>query len=253
MITEENLLPEEREEKSEISFATVDTVGADGITLILDGEEESGGKAYRCNAAVTFRAGDRVKVHQDSGTLVVEFPIGPPGSRSTIPSGGTAGQALLKQSDDDGDVAWGDPAGLPSGGSNGQVLTRTSLGPRWQDAPTELPTGGAKGKTLMKKSAADGDVEWGDPSMARLAYSSTVAVEIGSTGVIQSINSTAPSLGSSSLGKAFKDIYTSGGNLSFGASKLGFFGTSPIARQSLSSSATLAQLIQALKNYGLFT
>ncbi len=277
----EALLQGVKNETAEISFATVAEVSAGGITLILDGETESGGKAYKCNSAVAFRPGDRVKVHQDSGTLIVEFPIGEPGSRSPMPPGGTRGQALVKQSADDYDAAWGDfvgiPAGgttgqclaknsnsnydlkwvtmsgIPSGGSNGQVLTKTTAGASWSDPPTELPTGGAKGKALLKKSATNYDVEWGDIVSARLAYSSSVAVEIGSTGVIQSINTTQPSLGSSTYGKSFKDIYTSGGVLSFGASKLGFFGTTPIAKQSLSSSATLAQVITALKNYGLFT
>lgn len=284
MIEEEDLLPEEQieetQEEPEFSFATVGEVSPSGITLILDGAEESGGKSYPCNAGQIFRAGDRVKIHKDSGTYVVEFPLGAPGSRVPIPAGGSDGQVLKKASAADFDVKWGNEGGLPSGGSNGQVLTKKTGGAEWKDAPTKMPSGGAKGKVLKKKSATDydaewgdvdgglpsggakgtvlrkksatdGDVEWAEPEVAKLAASSSVAVQIGTNGVIQSINTTQPSLGSSTYGKQFKDIYTSGGTLSFGASKLGFFGTTPIAKQTLSSSATLAQVIQALKNYGL--
>lgn len=272
----------EYQEDPEFSFATISSVTGTGVTLILDGQDEDGGKEYKANACAVFQVGDRVKVHKDSGTLVVEFPIGAPGSRVPIPAGGSDGQVLKKASAADFDVEWGDGGGLPSGGSNGQVLTKKTGGAEWKDAPTKIPSGGAKDAVLKKKSATDYDTEWGDapgalpsggtagkflrkksstnydaewadPSVARLAYSSSVAVEIGSTGVIQSINTTQPSLGSSTYGKQFKDLYTSGGNISLGASKLGFFGTTPISKQTLSNSATLAQLITALKNYGLFT
>lgn len=288
MIDEEDLLPEEQIdetlEEPAFSFATVEEVGPSGITLILDGTEESGGKSYPCNAALLFRPGDRVKVHKDSGTYVVEFPLGAPGSRYPIPAGGTAGKVLAKHSAADYDLEWGDPGGLPSGGAKGTVLRKKStldgdvewgeLGTlpaggakgkvlkkksatyydaEWGDVDGGLPSGGAKGTVLRKKSATDGDVEWAEPEVAKLAASSTVAVQIGTNGVIQSINTTQPSLGSSTYGKQFKDVYTSGGTLSLGASKLGFFGTTPIARKSLSTSATLAQLIQALKDYGLFS
>lgn len=282
MIEEEVLTkPEETSEPPTFAFATVDAVSASGVSLILDGEEESGGKEYKCNACVLFRPGDRVRIHQDSGTIVVEFPVGAPGSRYPIPAGGSADQVLKKASASDYDVEWGDAGGIPSGGSNGQVLTKTASGPAWSDAPKELPTGGTKGKMLTKKTATNYDVEWtdpphglptggalgkflrkksatnydcewADPSVAQLLYSSNVGVAVNASNVIQSINTTQPSLGSSTLGKAFKDIYTSGGVLSFGASRIGFFGTTPIARKSLSTSATLAQLIQALKDYGLF-
>ena len=258
MIDEEVLLPiektDETAEEPEFSFATVEAVGAAGVTLILDGAEESGGKSYPCNAALLFRPGDRVKVHRDSGILVVEFPLGAPGSRYPLPPGGSNGQVLKKASDEDYDVSWENESGggsLPSGGSNGQVLTKTTSGAAWKDAQS-LPPGGTAGKFLRKKTATDYDAEWADPSVSTLAASSAYAVQINTSGVIQSINNNQPSLGSGSYGKQFKDIYTSGGNLSFGAAKLGFFGATPIARKSLSTSATLAQLIQALKDYGLF-
>lgn len=229
MIDESAILNKEQEEEA-ITLATVASVTEDGITLTVDGAGESGAKEYKCNACVLFKTGDRVKIHRDSGTIIAEYPIGTPGSRYPIPSGGTAGQALVKNSNSDYDLKWansgGDAHGIPAGGTAGQVL--------------------------VKKNATDYEVEWNTLSVSKLAYNSTVGVEINSAGVIQSINTTQPSLGSSTYGKSFKDIYTSGGVLSLGASRLGFFGTTPISRQTLSASASLSQVIQALKNYGLF-
>lgn len=175
MIEEEDLLSEEQieetQEEPEFSFATVDEVSANGVTLILDGTEESGGKVYQCNACAIFRPGDRVKVHKDSGTYVVEFPLGAPGSRS-----------------------------LPA---------------------------------------------------SSLQYTPTVGVEVVSGNTLQAISTTQINLGTAV--RRFKNIYTKNGTLDFNANKIGFFGADPITKQTLSSSATLAQLITALKNYGLFT
>ena len=161
----------ENAEQPDFSFATIASVSSTGVTLILDGQDSSGGKEYKCNACAVFQVGDRVKVHKDSGTLVVEFPLGAPGSRS-----------------------------LPA---------------------------------------------------SSLQYSGSVGVDIDSSGNIKSINTSQPSLGTSA--KCFKNIYTKNGNLSFNASKLGFFGADPIAKQSIANNATVATLITALKNYGLFT
>ena len=168
---EEDVLIEESPEPEDFSFATIASVTSTGVTLILDGQDNSGGKEYKCNACAVFEVGDRVKVHKDSGTLVVEFPLGNPGSR-----------------------------GLPA---------------------------------------------------SSLQYSSTVGVEVASGNVLRPISSTQISLGTSV--RRFKDIYTKNGTLNLDASKIGFFGTDPIAKQTLSNSATVAQLITALKNYGLFT
>ena len=51
---------------------------SDGISLIFDGDSEPTAKHYKCNAALTFAAGQRVKIVKISGTYVVEYPIGNP-------------------------------------------------------------------------------------------------------------------------------------------------------------------------------
>ena len=57
------------------SFATVGTVYEDGIALIFNGAETESLKHYKCNAAVRFAAGQRVRIIEDSGTYVVEYPV----------------------------------------------------------------------------------------------------------------------------------------------------------------------------------
>ncbi len=86
---------------------------------------------------------------------------------SGVPAGGTTGQVLAKQSDDDGDADWVDPetAALPPGGDVGQVLTKTDGGAEWDDV-SSLPPGGTTGQVLVKASPTAGDVEWADPASA---------------------------------------------------------------------------------------
>lgn len=160
---------EEANEPQEAVFATVAAVYSDGLSLLFDGAESASEKHYLCNKSVYFTAGNRVKLCRDSGTIVVEYPIGAPKLSDThgIPAGGSAGQILTKASAASYDATWQNgPAeahGIPSGGSSGQILTKvnaTDYNASWQNAPTELPTGGAQAAALMKKSATSGDVEW---------------------------------------------------------------------------------------------
>ncbi|HMM32270.1 MAG TPA: hypothetical protein PKB13_10890 [Clostridia bacterium] len=74
----------ERAEPVNASFATIGTVYADGVSLIFDGETEPSVKHYKVNRMAVFRAGDRVRIAADSGTYVVEYPVGNPISASTI-------------------------------------------------------------------------------------------------------------------------------------------------------------------------
>ena len=57
-------------------LATVGAVYSDGLSLILDGQTEATTKHYKRNTAITFSAGQRVKVVKISGTYIVEYPVG---------------------------------------------------------------------------------------------------------------------------------------------------------------------------------
>lgn len=71
-------LEDERAAPAAAQLATVDAVYADGISLIFDGDSAPTDKHYKCNAAISFSAGQRVKIVKISGTYVVEYPIGNP-------------------------------------------------------------------------------------------------------------------------------------------------------------------------------
>lgn len=80
------------------TFATaiVTEIAEDGLKLKFPGEETGGEKVYPCNAGCSFAVGDRVVVYPDSGTFIVMFPLGAPGSRFTLPSGGGDGYVLTR-------------------------------------------------------------------------------------------------------------------------------------------------------------
>lgn len=75
----DNVFVAETKQKQEpVNFATVTGVFEDGLTLRLDGEETATQKRYKCNKFCVFAVGDRVRIIKDSGTYVVEYPIGNP-------------------------------------------------------------------------------------------------------------------------------------------------------------------------------
>lgn len=62
------------------NIATVAGVYSDGIALLLPGDEVAAEKHYPYNASATFAVGQRVHIVRDSGTIIVEYPIGGSGS-----------------------------------------------------------------------------------------------------------------------------------------------------------------------------
>lgn len=124
-------------EQGKFNFATIGQVYEDGVSLIFDGQQEPSQKHYKVNTSIAFLPGDRVKILSDCGTYIVEYVVGNPTigtEQDGIPSGGTEGQYLRKNSDVDFDASWEDVS--------------------------QIPTGGSEGYVLGKKTAADGDVWW---------------------------------------------------------------------------------------------
>lgn len=90
----ENVFVEEKQpEQVQINFATVTGVHADGLTLRFDGETEPTQKRYKCNSFVVFAVNDRVRIIKDSGTYVVEYPVGNPKTSFNASYAYTAGYA----------------------------------------------------------------------------------------------------------------------------------------------------------------
>lgn len=211
------------EETPEFITAKIGEIRSDGVTLIFPGEEDASEKVYKCNTGVRLKVGDRVKVCADSGTYLVEYAIGAPNEAVPwgLPSGGSVGQVLRRTQNG---AAWSNEAqGLPSGGSAGQVLKRTSNGSKWANEKTELPSGGSTGQVLTRTSSGSA---WQTPS-------ATTPTQIKN-------------------GSYYLQM-SNYGYLSSNCSRLGFYGVTPVTRQYVASTATLATVIQALKNLGLFS
>lgn len=75
---EQRALDEEREEPEGASFAYIGTVYRDGVTLVWEQTKPESRKRYKVNRSIVFHAGDYVRVLRDSGTYVVEYPVGEP-------------------------------------------------------------------------------------------------------------------------------------------------------------------------------
>ena len=75
-----------------------------------------------------------------------------------VPAGGTAGYALVKNSNNDGDFVWR-PA-IPQGGTAGFALVKRSNADGDYTWGPAVPLGGTAGYALVKRSNADGDAEW---------------------------------------------------------------------------------------------
>ena len=114
-----------------VTLATVTEIGTNGVKLKLDGEESAGDKYYKVNRDIRLAINDRVKVHKNSGTYLVEYTFGSPMSRYPIPSGGNAGQYLVKASNDSYDLTWGNAPTVSSltYGANAVTFSGSSLYP----------------------------------------------------------------------------------------------------------------------------
>lgn len=147
------------------SFATIDQIYEDGITLIFDGEESASEKHYKCNSFCVFAAGQRVRVIKDSGTYVVEYPVGNPNADAILPAGGTDGQVLTKDGNEGIASKWADMRGIPTGGTKGQLLskrTNEAYDVEWTSPKNYIPSGGSNGQMLIKDGTTDYSLKWAD-------------------------------------------------------------------------------------------
>lgn len=227
----------------EVRFATIGAVYSDGVTLIFDGQEAATEKHYKCNTAILFHAGDRVKIASDSGTYVVEYIVGNPGANAPIPKGGTSGQVLSKKSNSDGDVVW---KNISSGSTTGK-----------------LPSGGTTGQYLKKKSNSDYDAEWSTPPSSGGSSSGSTDRLVGSgssnsatlNSSRQLVPASASALYAHSLGSAsmpWYNLYIGAGTISLGTSisSLGFFGAKAETKKTLSTvSANMGYSSATSSNY----
>lgn len=84
----------------EFLTATVAAIKNTGLTLIFPGQTEASQKTYKCNSAYNFCPGMRVRVKYDSGTYLVEYPIGTPSLYRRV--------SFHYDKQSNGTVVWGD-------------------------------------------------------------------------------------------------------------------------------------------------
>ena len=200
------------------------------------------------------------------------------GPTERIPTGGTDGEYLVKNGTANYALKWssGPTERIPTGGTDGQYLVKNGTANyalKWVTGPAErIPTGGTDGQYLVKNGTTNYALKWASAPVSNVLKegnnnfltlnSNRQLVPSGASSYI------AYSLGSSSV--PFWSAYFGGGTLSLGAkdAKIGFWGTTPIARCALSttsqnmgySSASasnyltiLNNIVGILKKYGLIT
>lgn len=119
----------------------------------------------------------RIVVEPTSKTVsvVAAGPQGPVGSAgSALPSGGTTGQVLTKDSATNGDASWHTPTppgaaenGLPAGGVTGQHLVKasgTDFDASWVSQANVVPSGGTTNQVLRKVDGTDYNTGWVTPT-----------------------------------------------------------------------------------------
>ena len=100
-------------EKTEIpQFAVVTSVDESGLQLIFDGEKYPTKKRYKYNTALTFKVGDRVRVSKQSGSYIVEYPVGT--TKFTTPPYGPSG-IKFSYTENSVSINWSDPSDKTSG------------------------------------------------------------------------------------------------------------------------------------------
>lgn len=175
-----------------------------------------------------------------SATSMYEVP------KLGLPTGGSSGQVMVKTGSSDGAAGWSTLSGLlPTGGSANQVLakdTSTDHDVSWTTIGT-LPTGGSAGQCLVKDSATSYDVSWGSPSVPRLYVDANNNVTLNNSRQLipHTYSTSYPySLGSSSY--PWTNLYIGRGEIKLGDNSsyttIGFFGTTPQSRKTLSTSST---------------
>ena len=218
-------------EKATNADSATNATSAEKAAALIDAASSSG-KVYLKISSSKLSFGS-------STTSMYEVP------KLGLPTGGSSGQVLVKTGSSDGAAGWSTLTGLlPEGGSANQVLvkdTSTNHDVSWATIGT-LPTGGSTGQCLVKDTATNYDVSWGSPSVSRLYVSNYNYVTLNDSRQLipHTYNTSYPySLGSSSY--PWTNLYIGRGVIKLGDNAnyttIGFFGTTPQSRKTLSTSS----------------
>lgn len=124
--TYQDLVDTDPNEVQDASFAKIAEIYDDGVTLLFDGMEEATQKRYQTNSFVVFKAGDRVRIIKDSGTYVVEYPVGAPKKSFEADYAAVAGTAETASNAEKATYAT-DAGNANYANSAGRVSTASSL------------------------------------------------------------------------------------------------------------------------------
>ena len=111
---------------SEAVTIDIDTISEEDVNNLLSGYLPlTAGEEYKISGPLGFTEASYGSMLPETGFEGQLFFLEDDNS-STLPSGGSAGQALVKNSTADGDASWKDIVALPKGGNPGQVLVKNS-------------------------------------------------------------------------------------------------------------------------------
>lgn len=143
--TYQDLVETDPNEVQDASFAKIAAIYDDGVTLIFDGMEEATQKRYQTNSFVVFKVGDRVRVIKDSGTYIVEYPVGAPRKSFNVDYATKAGTAYYANNADDSQASsalWENGASgsgrIYMAYSNGVYSIYSTEASRWSRISTTL-------------------------------------------------------------------------------------------------------------------
>ena len=141
----------------------VDTSTGAALCVLKSGDTMTGplvGTGFVGPLTGNATSADKLNTNAGSSTVPVYFANGIPVACDNIvlPTGGDAGQVLIKNSTTDGDASWKELVALPKGGTEGQVL--------------------------LKSSSTDGDATWATnaPIATKLATAQTFSLTGDVTG-----------------------------------------------------------------------
>ena len=139
-----------------LQFITATVTNGEGKTIVSGNGEKGDAATVAVGTVTTGAAGTNAQV-TNSGTqydAVLDFVIPRGADGNGLPSGGSNGQVLYKDTSASTGGAWGD---LPD-----SVLSVNGETPDAQGNVdiVALPTGGTAGQVLTKDSATDGDASW---------------------------------------------------------------------------------------------
>ena len=249
------------DDREMIRVATVSEIGTDGLRVQIDGDEAAGEKYYTSNTSVRFAVGDRVLLLAISGTYVVFCKIGAPGG----PVAKTTAMTQDVGVDENGKLYTAQESyTLPPASANtlGGVKPVSKTTAMTQDVGVDgagkLYTVPEKVKPVSKTTAMTQEVGMDsttgklytapatstEPEYARgLRYNSTAQVTLdmdSNNNLVPSKDLTSYGAGLGTASTYFKRAYLGSETAKVGskaASKIAFYGATPIIQQVLSTTS----------------